>query len=1389
LSDNGSIEVGNPSVAATPTFNPPGDTYFGAQSVTITSDFPPGATIFYTTDGSDPTTSATRFSGPSPLSGVVIPAGVTETLRAYATNRGAANSSISIATYVTLEGTTGIWNNLAGGMWSLSSNWTTHAAPNGSGFTADFSTLKLTGNTTVTLGSPTTIGTMLFGDQGETYNWLLEGSATLTLDAGTMTPVVAVSNQTTTIDVVLAGTNGLTKTGNGTLALANLNTYAGGTVVDGGTLTLMNGGSTGTIQGALTINPGATVILDYNNALGYNSAQGVGDNDQVFTINIYGSTLKVIGGNGDTGVNNILTLMGGTLSSDGNANSYFLMAEYNGYPCLVNTVGTNVTSVISSAFELRAEGFSSYTFNVAAGSATPDLLVSGPITGNGGLIKTGAGVMQMTGTNTYTGATTINGGTLTISNGGTLSTSSAITANNTGTLSLVRSDAWGNSAITTSSPITVNAGGTLVTHSFNTLWGLTLNSGTFLLQADGTVDLPSFPATQVAGTLTATGTSSINVDSSTAPNDVMNIGGQGNATLTVNVVNATDLLTINAPLQNGQNSRGGQSSSLTKTGAGTLTLNVANIYTGATTVSNGTLQLGATNDTAQLTEPLGIGTVTNHAILSFASSQTVTVSNVITGPGALTANSGTAVLTAADTYSGNTTINGGALQLVGSGSLSVTPQITVNRGGTFDVSRLDGSFTVGTGQILGGNGLILGNVVVNGRLMTGVTNTINGNLTYNPGGAADFNLTANAMGGGNDQIILNGAGSVLSCGGANVGIYLTGASLDEANDYVLFNLTGSSANVVGDFNATPVWLGATPADASSYKIVTSGGTVVLRFRSSGTTNLPAVTNLAASSVSFTSATLNGQLISTGGQFPTVTIYHGTSDGGINASAWASSVSLGLQKGSFSAAVSNLTAGVTHYFAAFASNSAGTAWATPSKSFTTLALIPATVTNLTATEVSATIATLNGQVLDTGSESPTVTIYFGATDGGSNPNAWANQTSIGVQTGAFSYQVGGLTPGATYYFTTSVSNNAGVAWGRPSQSFSTLKVTPIAVLTYHYDNARQGADTNETVLTLSNVNTNSFGKLFTYNVDGYVYADALVATNVTIPGKGVHDVLFVETAHDTVYAFDADRYVAAPYWTNSFIDPAAGITSVPEADTGAFPSVETGISATPVIDPATGTIYIEARTKEVVGVVTNYPHRLHALDISTGQEKTNYGSPILISVTNYPGTGTPGENDTDGAGHVLWNGLREHCRPGLLLANGMVYLAYASPGDTPPYYGWVFSYDAHTLAQTGVFNTAPNTGYSGIWMDGDGPLADTNGYIYLNTGNGTLNASTNAYGDSILKLNGTNGLKLVDYFAPYNAAALAGTDADVSAAGMCMLPSVNGTNLLLSGSKAGILFCA
>ena len=344
---------------------------------------------------------------------------------------------------------------------------------------------------------------------------------------------------------------------------------------------------------------------------------------------------------------------------------------------------------------------------------------------------------------------------------------------------------------------------------------------------------------------------------------------------------------------------------------------------------------------------------------------------------------------------------------------------------------------------------------------------------------------------------------------------------------------------------------------------------------------------------------------------------------------------------------------------------------------------------------------------------------------------------------------------------------------------------VQVITQHNDNARTGQNLQETVLTPVNVNVQTFGKLFSSFVDGQVYAQPLYVPNVTIPGKGIHNVVYIATEHDSVYALDADSNSGedvSPLWQTSFIDPANGITTLSVGDVNCYDAVspEYGITSTPVIDTSTNTIYVVAATKEH----GSFFNRLHALDITTGAEK--FGGPVAIEAT-YPGTG-----DGSSGGTLTFDPIKHLNRAGLLMSNGNIYLAWASYCDNTPFHGWVMAYDKTTLQQNGVWVATPNGEDGGIWMAGAGLSADAAGNLIFSTGNGTFDTSGTPvdFGDSIVKmtLNGTS-FTVSDYFTPYNQADLDDNDLDLAAGGVLLLPDQSGPHPheAIGGGKDGNVY--
>ncbi|HXT41225.1 MAG TPA: pyrrolo-quinoline quinone [Candidatus Angelobacter sp.] len=351
-------------------------------------------------------------------------------------------------------------------------------------------------------------------------------------------------------------------------------------------------------------------------------------------------------------------------------------------------------------------------------------------------------------------------------------------------------------------------------------------------------------------------------------------------------------------------------------------------------------------------------------------------------------------------------------------------------------------------------------------------------------------------------------------------------------------------------------------------------------------------------------------------------------------------------------------------------------------------------------------------------------------------------------------------------------------------------TGVNVFTYHNDLARTGQNLNEKILTPANVNPDSFGLLFTQPVDGYVYAQPLYMSGVPIPGKGTHNVVFVATEHDSVYAFDADNSQgdnAAPLWRVSFINPAAGVTTVPMSEFGFTYPPELGVTGTPVIDPSTGTLFVVAKIEDNSSGARKYAERLFALDVATGTNK--FGGPVDIQASVH-GTGA----GSDAQGNISFDPYWEFQRTGLTLAGGVVYVAFASQGDEGPYHGWIVGYDAHTLQRARAFNDTPNGSEGGIWMSGAAPAGDADGNIYCMTGNGTFDANSGGpdYGDSFLRLLPSgNTLVVTDFFTPYDQAQLDSNDGDLGSGAPMILPDVAGSvthpHLLVGCGKEGVIY--
>jgi len=328
---------------------------------------------------------------------------------------------------------------------------------------------------------------------------------------------------------------------------------------------------------------------------------------------------------------------------------------------------------------------------------------------------------------------------------------------------------------------------------------------------------------------------------------------------------------------------------------------------------------------------------------------------------------------------------------------------------------------------------------------------------------------------------------------------------------------------------------------------------------------------------------------------------------------------------------------------------------------------------------------------------------------------------------------------------------------------------VSVWTQRYDNLRTGANMNETVLTTANVNSLTFGKLFSMPVDGFVFAQPLLMPNVAVLGATKHDVLYVATAHDSVYGFDADTGARLLYASLGTFVPSTviGTSNIRDA---------VGIIGSPVIDQSTNTLYVVTKTYEKDEQI----FRVHALDITSLKERAYSPKVVTASVR---GMGV----ENNGYGTVMFEAAQENQRPALTLVDGVVYIAFASHDDSNPYHGWVLAYNKTNLSQIAAFNDSPNSSEGGIWMSGQGLVVDAANNVYLMTGNTTPDSDyyPSDLGESFVKLTLSGGtLAAADYFRPNNYDYLNSIDGDLGSGGPVGIP---GTPYVVGGGKQGIFY--
>lgn len=657
-------------------------------------------------------------------------------------------------------------------------------------------------------------------------------------------------------------------------------------------------------------------------------------------------------------------------------------------------------------------------------------------------------------------------------------------------------------------------------------------------------------------------------------------------------------------------------------------------------------------------------------------------------------------------------------------------------------------------------------------LSTGSTQQLNGTATYSDGTSANVNSALSWTSSNSAAATVNATGLVTAVG---IGSAQVTGSMSGKSAVSTITVSAAAPTIVS--------IAVTPASATISIAGTQQLTATATYSDSSTANITGTATWSTSASAVATVSFTGLVtgVAAGTANISASLNGLTGSSAITVSPTAPTlVSLAIAPTSATIAVSGtiqLTATATYSDGSTANVSSSAAWSSNNSSVASVsttglvtgvaqgtATISAVFMGMTATStitvpaagtlVSIAVTPSSASLIIGATQQLTATATYG--DG-----SMANVTSLSTWTtsnaASATVSSSGLVTGVLSGSATITASYSGLT----STSSITVNTN---IATWHADNYRSGLNSGEGVLTPQNVNTQKFGKLFSYLVDGYIYGQPLLVSNLMVNGA-IHNVVYVATENDSVYAFDADNYGSgAPLWQVGLLQP--GETPL----TGGSIQPLQGVTSTPAIDLSSNTIYVVSA--EVFGGLGTF--RLHALDLSTGVEK--FGGPDLIQAS-VPGTNS---DSIDGIVYLTSACLQ---RAALLVANGSVFIGFGSCHS-----GWLLSYNAKTLAQTGVFNMSPNLngegtykGAGGVWMAGGGPAADSAGNILVSTGNGPYDGLT-AFGESVMKFSPT--LKLLDHFTPYDFAYMNCEDSDLASGGLLLIP---GANAAVASGKKGMMY--